>query len=106
MLPKVQADEAGRRALHASAATFRTELAGRGISAAGEHYVVPVVLGDDARAVRVAGALQEQGYDVRAIRPPSVPPGTARLRISVHADHDPTMLTRLAESLAGAAQHV
>jgi 8-amino-7-oxononanoate synthase len=43
---------------------------------------------------------------VRAIRPPSVPPGTARLRISVHADHDPDVLTGLADAVADALHHV
>ena len=43
--------------------------------AAGSEYVVPVILGDDGRAVAAAGRLQEQGFDVRAIRPPSVPAG-------------------------------
>jgi 8-amino-7-oxononanoate synthase len=47
--------------------------------------------------VRAAHALQEAGYDIRAIRPPSVPPGTARLRISVHADHDAAMLAGVAD---------
>jgi 8-amino-7-oxononanoate synthase len=62
----------------------------------GRDYVVPIVLGNDEPAVRAALALQEAGYDIRAIRPPSVPPGRARLRISVHADHEPEMLAALA----------
>lgn len=45
--------------------------------------IVPVVLGEDARALEAACALQEAGYDVRAIRPPTVPEGTARLRLSL-----------------------
>jgi 8-amino-7-oxononanoate synthase len=104
MLPRVKADGDGRRSLHANAARFRAALADRGVPAAGDTYVVPVVLGDDARAVRVAVRLQELGYDVRAIRPPSVPPGTARLRVSVHADHPPELLDRLAEHLAEAVR--
>ena len=40
------------------------------------------LIGDNDRAVAVAHALQAEGFDVRAIRPPSVPPGTARLRVS------------------------
>ncbi|MBA4066646.1 MAG: 8-amino-7-oxononanoate synthase [Isosphaera sp.] len=104
VLPRVKADAAGRVSLHANAARFRAALAERGVPALGDAYVVPVVLGDDARAVRVAGRLQELGYDIRAIRPPSVPPGTARLRISVHADHPPELLDRLAAHLAEAVR--
>jgi 8-amino-7-oxononanoate synthase len=59
-----------------------------------------VILRDDERAVRVAGELQRRGWDVRAIRPPSVPEGAARLRISVHADHDRDTLARLAAAVA------
>ena len=47
--------------------------------------IVPIVIGDNDRAVAVARALQADGFDVRAIRPPTVPPGTARLRVSVNA---------------------
>jgi len=45
--------------------------------------ILPVVLGDDARTMRVADALRKAGFDVRGIRPPTVPRGTARLRISL-----------------------
>lgn len=45
--------------------------------------IVPVILGNDARTMRVAAALQAQGFDVRGIRPPTVPVGTARLRVSL-----------------------
>lgn len=100
MLPRVQADGAGRRALHENAALLRAELVKRGVDALGDKYIVPIVLGDDWRAVAAAQTLQEQGYDVRAIRPPSVPPGTARLRVSVHADHAPTVLIDAAEAIA------
>jgi 8-amino-7-oxononanoate synthase len=104
MLPRVKADDAGRLALHANAARFRAALAERGMPAPGCGYIVPVVLGDDARAERVATALRERGYDVRAIRPPSVPQGSARLRISIHADHTPEVLDQLAEHLAEAVR--
>ena len=105
-LPQVQQDTAGRERLHANAVFLRSELAGRGVSALGTEYVVPVVVGDDGRAVAAAARVREHGFDVRAIRPPSVPAGTARLRISVHADHEPGVLTRLAAAVADALHHV
>jgi len=46
--------------------------------------IIPVVVGENERAIDAAAALQAQGFDVRAIRPPSVAPGTARLRISIN----------------------
>jgi 8-amino-7-oxononanoate synthase len=45
--------------------------------------IQPVILGEDRRAVAVAEALQAKGHDIRAIRPPTVPEGTARLRIAL-----------------------
>ncbi|HEX4589476.1 MAG TPA: 8-amino-7-oxononanoate synthase, partial [Gemmataceae bacterium] len=101
-LDRVSKHHDGRRGLHENSRSFRAGLAARGVAAAGTEYVVPVVLGQDARAVRAAEVLQEQGFDVRAIRPPSVPAGTARLRISIHADHDPALLDRLAAAVAEA----
>lgn len=52
----------------------------------GDHQdsqIFPIILGEDRVAVSVAAMLQSQGFDVRAIRPPTVPAGTARLRISL-----------------------
>ena len=48
----------------------------------------PVILGDDARTMRVAASIQAQGFDVRGIRPPTVPVGTARLRVSLTLNVD------------------
>lgn len=45
--------------------------------------ILPLILGDDKRTMDEAGRLQAAGFDVRGIRPPTVPPGTARLRISI-----------------------
>nr|WP_246591136.1 8-amino-7-oxononanoate synthase [Aminobacter anthyllidis] len=45
--------------------------------------ILPIVIGDNARAMALAEALQARGFDVRGIRPPTVPEGTARLRISL-----------------------
>ena len=80
----------------------RARLADIGVAVPpGISQIVPVVLGDNERAAGVAERLQAQGFDVRAIRPPSVPPGTARLRISVNAGLDETTLDRFAAALAG-----
>jgi 8-amino-7-oxononanoate synthase len=50
--------------------------------------VQPIIVGSDREAVRLAAALQAKGHDIRAIRPPTVPEGTARLRLALtlHAD--------------------
>ena len=53
-------------------------------------------------AVRVAREIQGQGWDVRAIRTPTVPDGTARLRLSVHADHSLELLMEVAAELVEA----
>jgi 8-amino-7-oxononanoate synthase len=45
--------------------------------------IQPVIVGTDARALSIAAAMRAQGYDIRAIRPPTVPEGTSRLRIAL-----------------------
>ncbi|MGC3996599.1 MAG: 8-amino-7-oxononanoate synthase [Anaeromyxobacter sp.] len=55
--------------------------------AAVEAPILPVVLGSEARALAAAAALRERGFHVKAIRPPTVPRGTSRLRITLRADH-------------------
>lgn len=55
----------------------------------------PVILGADQAALAAAGALADKGYDVRAVRPPTVPEGTARLRISLNLGHSEAVLAQL-----------
>ncbi|KFG91395.1 8-amino-7-oxononanoate synthase [Sphingobium herbicidovorans NBRC 16415] len=63
--------------------------------------IVPVLLGDDRRAMAAASALQEAGFDVRGIRPPTVPPGTSRLRISLTLNVGRADIAALGEHLRG-----
>ncbi|WP_300335886.1 8-amino-7-oxononanoate synthase [Accumulibacter sp.] len=61
--------------------------------------IQPVIIGDNHAALRVAAALYERGLWVPAIRPPTVPRGTARLRVSLTAAHQPQDLARLVDAL-------
>ena len=66
--------------------------------------IQPIVLGSDERALRVAAMLKDQGFDIRAIRPPTVPEGTARLRIAVTAHADAGAIDRLVDALVPAME--
>ncbi|KAA1183629.1 8-amino-7-oxononanoate synthase [Rhizobium tropici] len=66
--------------------------------------IQPVIIGDNARAVRIAETLQAQGLDIRAIRPPTVPEGTARLRLSITLNVDPEQIARMLDCLAAAME--
>ncbi len=61
--------------------------------------IIPIVLGDNARACSVAAELQREGFDVRALRPPTVPDGTARLRVTVNVGLDEASMRAFASSL-------
>ncbi len=63
--------------------------------------IQPLLLGDAGAAVAASSRLAEQGFLVPAIRPPTVPEGTARLRISLCADHTSVEVAALATALAG-----
>ncbi len=65
----------------------------------GNSQIIPVILGDNGRATTVALALQQAGFDVRAIRPPTVPVGTSRLRISLNINLDQTALRQFTKTL-------
>lgn len=90
-----------RERVLALAARFRAALAGLRVwrAGAGSSQIVPVVIGDDGEAVRVAERLAAQGFDVRAVRPPTVPEGTARLRISLNARLGEEDVDRLAAAI-------
>ncbi len=61
--------------------------------------IVPVIIGEDADAVAASAALKEQGFWVSAIRPPTVPKGTARLRVTFSAAHTREQVLALAEAV-------
>jgi 8-amino-7-oxononanoate synthase len=68
--------------------------------AAAESAIVPIVLGGSDRALAASAALADRGFLVTAIRPPTVPPGTARLRVTFSAAHDDRDIDRLAGAVA------
>jgi 7-keto-8-aminopelargonate synthetase-like enzyme len=70
----------------------------------GDSPIIPYVLGENERAVKVAERLQAEGFDVRAIRPPTVPMGTARLRISINFNLSETTLDHFAKALENACK--
>ena len=63
--------------------------------------IQPLVVGDPARALAMSAALRERGLYVTPIRPPTVPAGTARLRITLSAAHTEAEVDRLLEALEG-----
>jgi 8-amino-7-oxononanoate synthase len=66
----------------------------------GSTQIIPIVLGYNDRALTAAAALQARGFDVRPIRPPSVAPGTARLRIAVNVGLSEETIDRFVDELA------
>ena len=92
-------DPARREALWANVRAAESLLAPLGVPATGSQ-IIPVVIGDDARTMAVAAALRERGLDVRGVRPPTVPAGTARLRVSITGNVDSADIAALAEALA------
>src|SRR3546814_3089612 len=79
----IVANQPERQALlHARIRHAETRLAALGLPSSGSQ-ILPVVIGDNARTMRVAGAMQAAGFDIRGIRPPTVPHGTARLRLAI-----------------------
>jgi 8-amino-7-oxononanoate synthase len=63
--------------------------------------IIPVPVGPDAEAMRLASRLQTMGFDVRAVRPPTVPEGSARLRITTGAHLEEAQVQALAKALQG-----
>lgn len=98
-------DEPQRRADFDALRTFANAELTRKLGMEGSGtQILPVMIGDNGRAVRIAARMRAEGFDTRAIRPPTVPEGTARLRVAITLNVDrPTiirMFTRLAAIMA------
>jgi 8-amino-7-oxononanoate synthase len=101
-----QSRETRLRLIHL-ARFLRSRLADAGFPVAREgSQIIPLVIGDNSEAVAIAAALQSTGFDVRAIRPPTVPEGTARLRISVNAGLSEEILVKFTHALEAATRRI
>ena len=61
--------------------------------------ILPIPIGDNGRALRIAARMRAEGYDIRAIRPPTVPEGTARLRIAITLNVDRAAIGQMLQRL-------
>ena len=93
--------------LQATAGLLRRELAAAGMPApSGRTQIVPLIVGDADAAVRLSEAALAHGVFAQAIRPPTVPAGSSRLRLTVMASHTATELAGAVAALSAAAREV
>ena len=82
------------------AARFRARLNAAGIdTGSSTTQIVPVMAGSNQGALDLAAALRARGIFAAAIRPPTVPDGTARIRLSITLEHSPDVLDRAADAI-------
>ncbi len=92
-------DEA-RKHLHMMASSLRQQLRDAGWNVlAGRSPIVPVIIGEAEKTLRLSAKLLELGIYVPAIRPPTVPQGSCRLRISLSANHTSADIATLTEAI-------
>jgi len=99
---RIVRDEPHRRAtLLTRAADFRRRLLEQGWNVGrSDSQIIPILIGDAGRTMRLAGRLREAGFFVPGIRPPSVPEGESLLRLSICYHHSVEMLDALLSRLA------
>jgi 8-amino-7-oxononanoate synthase len=96
----LQAEGWRREQLHALIARFRAGSRQLGLPVAQSATAIqPLIVGDEGKALRLSAALQARGFLVGAIRPPTVPPGTSRLRITLSAAHTEAQVDALLQAL-------
>ena len=108
-LDVVAAEPERRAAVHRKASLLRGALAAAGMpTGAHASAIIPIRVGGNEAAVALADALLAEGFDCRAVRPPTVPDGTARLRVTVRepvADADLLRFAAATGRLLGPAVH-
>lgn len=90
----IQEEPYRRKTLLENSHYFRKKLEKEGFETRGSSQIVPLLIGDSGEALNVAKELQKKGYWVLPVRPPTVPEGEARLRLSITYDHPKEMLDR------------
>jgi 8-amino-7-oxononanoate synthase len=102
-LDVVKAEPLRRKTLLKNATWLREQLRKTGLEAIGQSQVVPVLVGDASMALHWSQALLQAGFWALPVRPPTVPAGQSRLRISLNYDHDRQMMARLVACLGEVA---
>jgi glycine C-acetyltransferase/8-amino-7-oxononanoate synthase len=93
--------------LRSNARTLRRALAAEGFPVTdSEMHIVPLIVGGERDALRLCAEAIERGVFAQAIRPPTVPAGTSRLRLTAMASHTPGELRQAAKTLGGAARRL
>lgn len=92
--------DAGRAQLRANAEALRAGLRAQGLTVLGEHAIVPVMVGDNDQALALGAALRQRGVLGLPIRPPTVPPGTARIRLTPMATHTAEQVQQVVRAFA------
>ena len=105
-LDVVAAEPERRARVLAHAERLREALVALGWDAIGDTHIVPVVVGDNAAALALGDHLLAHGVLAHAIRPPTVPPGTARVRVTPMATHTAEQIERVIAAFALAAPAV
>ncbi|CCB67646.1 MULTISPECIES: 8-amino-7-oxononanoate synthase [unclassified Hyphomicrobium] len=95
-------DPLRRQRLHDLVAFAARELTTKTRFAASGSQIQPLIIGSDGTAMALATAMKTRGYDIRAIRPPTVPEGTSRLRLTITLNVSELEITRLIDDLAAA----
>lgn len=95
----VKKEPVRRQTLLKNAEYLRTRLKSKGFVVKGESQIIPILTGRSDTAVSMSEFLKEKGYWALPIRPPTVPHGQARLRVSLSYDHDIEEIERFADVL-------
>lgn len=104
LVPRMEAE---RTRLQLMAGHLRNGLKAMGLDAGpSASQIVPLILGDERRTLGIAKALENRGMLAVAIRPPTVPPGTSRIRFALSAAHSDADIDRLLAAIAEAVEEV
>ncbi len=100
----MQVESWRREAVRERATRLRDRLRAAGREAAGmrDGHIIPILIGDPMRTMWLVAAMRHRGFLVGGVRPPTVPAGTSRLRISVSAVHPMELVDNLAANLIDA----
>ena len=99
VLNTLNIDSNRRKLLQKKSLFFRNLRKKRADTGDSESAIIPIIIGNTKKVLSLQKALQKKGYDIRAIRYPTVPQGKERLRICIHYNHTYTQLKKLAFDL-------